>query len=108
MSVPVASETRSPLRASSEIRGVLGGGPESGGDQERADLVAVQAGGMGLVVDPRPPDVRGRGMVEQVFLDRVFVQPGNRGQAPDHSRPCPAGGFQVAGEQLDVSAAGGE
>jgi hypothetical protein len=38
---------------------VLGRGAEPGGDQERADFVAVQGGGVRLVVQPRPPDVRG-------------------------------------------------
>jgi len=38
---------------------VLGGRPEAGGDQERADLVAVQGGRVRLVVHPGPADVRG-------------------------------------------------
>lgn len=32
---------------------------QSGGDEQRADLVAVEAGGVGLVVEPRPTDVDG-------------------------------------------------
>jgi len=32
---------------------------EPGGDQERAELVAVQRDSMGLIVDPRTADVRG-------------------------------------------------
>jgi hypothetical protein len=59
---------------------VLGGGAEPGGDEERADFVAVQAGGMGLVVEPGTADVRGRGVSEEVFLDRVLVQAGDGGQ----------------------------
>lgn len=47
-------------------------------------------------------------MGEQVFLDRVLVQAGDGGQPPGDRGPCPAGGFQVTGEQLDVGAAGGE
>jgi hypothetical protein len=39
---------------------MLGRRAGPGGDQERAELVAVQGDGMGLVVDPRPPDARGR------------------------------------------------
>ena len=35
--------------------------PEPGGDQQRAELVAVQRDGMGLVIQPRTADVRGRG-----------------------------------------------
>ena len=36
---------------------------EPGGDQERAELVAVQGSGMGLVIQPWPPDMGGRGVV---------------------------------------------
>jgi hypothetical protein len=46
---------------------VTGGGPEPGGDQEGTDLVAVQGGGVRLVVQPRPPDVRS-GRVVKEFL----------------------------------------
>ena len=59
MFAPVASETRSPFKASSEISACSGGGAEPGGDQQRAELVAVQRGGMGLIVHPRPADMSG-------------------------------------------------
>ena len=36
---------------------VLSGGAEPGGDEQRPDFVAVQAYGMGLVVDPGPADM---------------------------------------------------
>jgi hypothetical protein len=36
---------------------MLGGRAEPGGDQERAELVTVQRGGVGLVIQPRAPDV---------------------------------------------------
>ena len=36
---------------------MLGRRPEPGGDQERAELIAVQRGGMGLLVHPRTADV---------------------------------------------------
>ncbi len=35
-------------------------GADPGGDQDRADLVAVQPGGVGLVLQPRTTDVRRR------------------------------------------------
>jgi len=60
---------------------VLGGRPEPGGDQERAELVAVQGGGVRLVVQPRSADVRGRGMLEEFFLDGVPVKPGDGAKA---------------------------
>jgi hypothetical protein len=37
---------------------MLGGRPEPGGDQEGAELVAVQGGGVRLVIQPGPPDMR--------------------------------------------------
>jgi len=42
---------------------------EPGGDQERAELVAVQAGGVGFVVQAGAVDMGGRGMVEEFFLN---------------------------------------
>ena len=82
--------------------------PEAGSDQRRAELVAVQRDGMGLVVDPRTADVRGRGVIEEFLFDRVLVEPGDGAQPPGDGRAGPAPGFQVAGEGLDVGAADGE
>jgi len=48
----------------------------------------------------------GRGVVEQVFLHRVPVEPGDRAQPPGDGGPGPAADLQVAGEALDVGAAG--
>jgi hypothetical protein len=47
----------------------------------------------------------GRGMIEQVFLDGVPVEPGDGVQPAGDGRPSPAAGFQIAGEALDVRAA---
>jgi hypothetical protein len=47
-------------------------------------------------------------MVEEFFFDGVAVEPGDGAQAAGDSGPGPAAGFQVTGEELDVSAAGGE
>src|SRR5215470_11455298 len=60
-----------PVEGEQRDQRVFGSGAEPGRDQQRADLVAVQPGGMGLVVDPRPTDVHGRGMIQQVLLDGV-------------------------------------
>jgi hypothetical protein len=46
MSAPVASETPEPVEGEQGDHGVLGGGAEPGGDQEGADLVTVQGGGV--------------------------------------------------------------
>ena len=59
MSAPVASETRSPFSASSEISACSARRTEPGGDQQGAELVAVQRDGVRLVVHPRAADVRG-------------------------------------------------
>ena len=45
-------------------------------------------------------------MLEQVFLDGVPVEPGDRAQPAGDSGPGPAAGLQVAGETLDVGPAG--
>jgi hypothetical protein len=84
---------------------VLGRGPEPGGDQDGADLVAVKANGMRLVVQPRPPDVRRRRMVHEIFLDRVLAEPGYGGQTPGDGGAGAAFDLEVAGEALDVGPA---
>ena len=63
---------------------------------------------MRLVVDPRPADMGGRGAIQEFFLDRVLVEPGDGGQPPGDGGVCPPFGFQVTGEGLDVGAADGE
>ena len=87
---------------------VLGRRPEPGGDQQGAELVAVQRGGMRLVVHPRPADMGGRGVIEEFFLDGVLVEPGDGAQPPGDGGAGAAPGFQVTGEALDVGAADGE
>ena len=42
---------------------MLGRRAEPGGDQQGAELIAVQRGGVGLVVHPGTADVRGRGVI---------------------------------------------
>ena len=66
-----------PVQRQQRDQRMLGRRPEPGGHQQRAELVAVQGGGMGLIVHPRPPDVRGRGVVQELFFDRVLVEPGD-------------------------------
>ncbi len=94
-----------PVEGEQGDQGVLGRRAEPGGDQEGADLVAVQSGGVRLVVQPRPPDVRGRRMVEEFLLDGVPVEPRDRGQAAGDGGPGPAAALEFPGEGLDVGAA---
>jgi hypothetical protein len=101
MLVPVASETRNPLRASSEIARAQQGA-QAGGDQQRAKLGAVQPDGMGLIIQARAADMRGPGMLQQLFLHRVPVEPGDRAQPPGDGRPGTAARFQIAGEAFDI------
>jgi hypothetical protein len=54
---------------------VLGRRAEPGGDQEGAELVAVQGDGMGLVIHPRPPDMGSRGVLEEFLFNGVAVEP---------------------------------
>ena len=82
--------------------------PEPGCDQQRAELVAVKRDGMGFIVQPRPADVRGRGMLQEFLLDGVAVGPGDRAQPPGNGGAGAPFGFQVAGGALDVGAADGE
>ena len=70
-----------------------------------AELVAVQGGGVRLVVQPGTADVRGRGMVEELFLNGVPVEPGDGAQPSGDGGAGPPARLQFAGEGLDVGAA---
>ena len=108
MSAPVASETRSPLSASREISACSAGGPSPAATRSAPSSLRSRPSGVGLVVQPRPPHVRCGRVIEQFFLDRVAVEPSHRAQAAGDGGPGPAAGFQIAGEELDVGAAGAE
>jgi len=47
-------------------------------------------------------------VVEEFFLDRVAVEPGDGAQPAGDGGPGAAAGFQVAGEAFNVGAAGTE
>jgi len=66
---------------------------ETGGHQQRAEFVTIQAHCMGLVVQPWPPYVRGGRMIKQLFLYRVPVEPSHRAQAAGDGSPGPATGL---------------
>ena len=76
-----------PVERQQGDQGVLGGRAEPGGDQVGAEFVAVQGGGVRLVVQPGPADVRGRGMVKEFLFDGVFVEPGD-GAGQRYARAC--------------------
>jgi len=81
---------------------------EPGGDQQGAEFVAVQGDSMRFIIQPRPPDVGGRGMLQKLLLDRVLVEPGDRAQPPGNRRAGPAPDFEFPGEAFDVGTADGE
>jgi hypothetical protein len=87
---------------------MLGRRAEAGSDQQGAELVAVQRDGVRLVVQPRPPDVRGWRVIQEFLLDRVAVEPGDGAQPAGDGGAGPSRGLQVAGEAFDVAAADGE
>jgi len=84
---------------------MLGRISESGSNQDRTELVAVQPGGMRLIIQPRAADMRGQGMIQQVFLDGVAVEPGDGAQPTGDGGPGPAAGFHIARETFDVGPA---
>ena len=81
---------------------------EPGGDQQRAELVAVQSGGVGFVVQARPANMRGGRMIEQILPRPRTGRTGDGAQPPGDGGPGAAAGFQVAGGAFDVGATGPE
>jgi hypothetical protein len=75
---------------------------EPGRDQQRAELVAVRRDGMGFVVHPRTADVRVRGMLKELFFDRVFVEPGDGSRRVTVARARPLTSSSLA--KLSMSA----
>src|SRR5215470_9748909 len=63
---------------------------EHGSNQQRAEFVTVQPDCMGLIVQAGAADMRGRGVIEQVFLHRIPVEPGDGAQPPGDGGPGPA------------------
>jgi hypothetical protein len=82
---------------------VLAGRAEACGDQDRAELIAVQGGGVRLIIQPGTADVRCGRVLQEFFFDRVFVEPGDRAQPPGDGGASAAACFQLAGEGLDVA-----
>jgi len=72
---------------------VLDGRAKACGEQERAELVAVQRGGVRLVVQPGAADVGGGRVPQELFFDGVLVKPGDGAQPPGDGGAGPAVGF---------------
>ena len=73
------------------------------GDQQGAELVAVQRDSMRLIIHTRPPDVGGRTMLEKFFLHGVLIEPGNGAQPPGDGGAGSALCFQLPAK-LSMSA----
>ena len=81
---------------------MLGGWPEPGGDQQRAEFVPVQPNSMRLIIQPGLPHMSRGGMIEEFFFDGVPVEPGDGAHAAGDGGSGPAAGFQVPGEALNI------
>ena len=94
-----------PVQRQQRHQGVIAWRGQAGGDQDGAELVAVEVGDVGLVVDPRSADVHRRGVLDDAFLFGVAVEPDDRAQPAGDGGAGLAAVFEVAGEALDVDAA---
>ena len=88
MSAPVASVTRSPFSASSEIGACSVGGP-SPATSSAPRARAVERGGVRLVVHPRTTDVRDGRVLEEFLFDRVLIEPCDGAQSAGDGRAGP-------------------
>src|SRR5665213_170262 len=77
--------------------------PEPGGNEQRPYLVAVQADGMGFVIDPGSTDVDGWRMGNQTLLFGVAVETRHGAQSTANRGRCSAPGFQLPSVGLDVA-----
>ena len=84
---------------------ILGRRPEPSGNQQSAELVTVQRDRMRLIIHPRPPNMSGRGVIQEFLLDRVLVEPGDGAQPAGEGRAGAAPGLEFSGEAFDVGAA---
>ena len=67
--------------------------PEPGGHQQGSQFVAVQSGGMRLIIQTGTPEAGGRGMVQELFFDCVLIEPGNGGQPTGDGGAGASSGF---------------
>jgi hypothetical protein len=71
-----------PVQRRQRDQRVLTGRAETAGEQQRTELITIQPGRMRLIIEPRPPDLSRRRVIEEVLLDGVPVEPGNSAQPP--------------------------
>jgi hypothetical protein len=92
-----------PVEDEQRDQGMLGRLAQAGGHQQGPHLVAVQPGGMRLIVDARSAHMHGRRVSQQAFLFGVAVEAGDRAEPSGDGGPSSAAALQIAGESLDVS-----
>ena len=73
-----------------------------------AQVVAVESDGVRFVVEARSADVDRWGVFDQAFLFGVAVEAGDRAEPTGDRGPGASASLQMAGEGLDVGAAGVE
>ena len=71
-------------------------------DEHRSDLVAVQARGVRLVVEPRSPDVHRRRDRDEALLLGVPVEARDRAQPSSDRRTGATERLEMAAEALDI------
>jgi len=83
---------------------MLAGRAKPCGDEKRADLVAVQADGVRLVVDAGTAHMYRWGVGDEAFLLGVAVEAGHGAQPPGDRRCRPTVRLESPAEGLDVAA----
>lgn len=68
MSAPSASDRRKPLIANSDTSACSLAEASPGRDEQRAHLIPIQSGRVGLVVETRTTNVNRRGALEEPLL----------------------------------------
>ncbi len=91
-----------PVEDKQRDQGMVAGARQSGCHQQGTHLVAVEASGMGLVVEAGTTHVYARRVCNQALLLGVAIAAGHGAQAPGDGGPSPAEALKVAGEALDV------
>ncbi|HZA37257.1 MAG TPA: hypothetical protein VE505_20145 [Vicinamibacterales bacterium] len=86
-------------------QGVITRPGETGFDEHRPELVAVESNSVGLVVQLRAAHVHGRGVFDQSFLFGVPVEAGDRAQPSCDRRSRSTARLEFACERFDVSPA---
>ena len=93
-----------PVEREQGDEGVLDGWPKPGGHKEGAEFVAVEAGDVRLVVEPRPADMDRWRVLEKLLLDGIAVEAGDGAEPASHGSASLPALLEVAAEALDVRA----